>query len=309
MSLRISPLISSAGGFANSIDWAYIREEEGDIRELYIPAQRVDKSKLSELERNNPDNYKPIGRSGVTISIGVDLAQQNLPQLLSKIPDAAIRESLRRKLSPFAQVGNRGSDAVRSLQQATAPIVSNFQRNNPELASALNMPYGDSVVLSPEARQVAKSDGQLTKGRVLAPSSLVKDSFRLTDPEAEALFKAVSRTLGDDLIAKFNKLAEPYKLQFASLPAPAQTAMMSLRYQTGSRPGGKSHAAFWQSMARGDLKAAVKEFEREVVKSAPSYAVKRRKRELQMLQMAAASWNAAAGPDVPPSSRKDLRLH
>lgn len=280
---------------ANSINWKMIREEEGDLRELYIPiAPKADKAtynKLSMLEKADAANYKVLDNSGVSAATGIDLGQQNLSRLLSRVGDPQIKASLKEKLQPFMGVSKE--NAVRAMRDAETRAIRNLQQNAPDLMSGYGIRYGDSVESAgPQPQKVLNKVTNELTAPVLAPGRINRSAMTLTDAEAEALTRAVRQVLTDDLTGAFNARSKEHKLQFALLPWQAQTAMMSLHYHTGSRPGTtrKKHVAFWKAATRGDLNTAIKCFEEEIVKSAPTTYIKRRKKELELLKQAAELW-------------------
>lgn len=306
MSVLALPALAHTLKPANSINWKMIREEEGDTRVLYIPVKLKDGLKnadLNLLQKSDAANYKVLGRSGATVGAGVDLGQQDLDKVLARVTDQKIRSSLHQKLKQFA--GGKKDAAVKAMRDTESRAIGALQQSQPELMSQLGIGYGDAVVSAgPQPRRVMnEATGKPTAGRVLAPGYFGEAAMTLTDAEANALTRAVSELLAGDLSTAFNARARQHKMQFALYPWQAQTAMMSLRYHTGSKPGSnhaahKKHAEFWRAMTRGDLKNAVKHYEEDIVKTAPNEFLNRRKKELHLLREAAAQWKSPASPSL-----------
>jgi len=96
-----------------AIDWAFIESLEGKlVTHGYVPKDK---------------NGVPIGRSGVTISTGVDLGQMRLTELTALLHDSMkYPDDLIRRLAPY--LGLRREDAVDFLKEHPLEITEDEAR-------------------------------------------------------------------------------------------------------------------------------------------------------------------------------------
>ncbi len=146
MTMRISSSVLTAAGRSTSINWEFIKKKEGDVYEPYVQVNRTDKNKLRDHEKYDRAHYKTIGNSGVTVASGIDLGQQNLRDLLLKVPDKNTRQALEEKLGMFFGVSKKRKEgAIKALDAAENQAVLRFQTTQPELMSILGASFGDRL--------------------------------------------------------------------------------------------------------------------------------------------------------------------
>ena len=78
----------------------------------YIPCNLVGGGTANYTGGPNPERYRPMGISGVTVGTGVDLGQTDVATLR----DIGVSEPLIRRLRPY--IGERREDAVEALHAA-----------------------------------------------------------------------------------------------------------------------------------------------------------------------------------------------
>lgn len=97
--------------------WKFLESVEGTLTAVgYIPCHKKDGSGSANYRGyGDPDRYKAMGASGVTIGVGVDLGQQTMPVLEKwNVPPQIVA-----KVSRY--VGKKKADALRELH--AAPLV------------------------------------------------------------------------------------------------------------------------------------------------------------------------------------------
>jgi hypothetical protein len=283
--------LATAAGRSASIDWDFIRQQEADIPEPYLPISKAasssssgPSSSISSGASSSSSHYQVNQNSGVTVGMGVDLGKQSLNTLLVKIKDPAVRESLRVKLRPF--FGANQKEAVARMNAAGSSAVRSLQSAEPELMSAFGIQFGDDVRSDAQVGRVTNLATGKQTGMVLRLGWFARREYALTPAELAELDSAIKGIYTDTLLSHFDRQSKSHKLQFALLPKDAQTALMSFHYQTGSLPGGKHHQKFWAAATCGDLEEAAKLFKGAFVSKAGAKNVRRRQAELRLLEQA-----------------------
>ena len=293
MTHRDSPQL--AAGHSASINWHFIARAEGDVREPYVPVQKKNpKASLKGAQVQDLKNYKVILNSGPTIATGVDLGQQNLRRVLSKITSSETRASIQAKIGALSGSENQGAAAIPAMDRAAAANVRRFQATQPDLMSAFGISSTDVIESHSELGRVYDYSRQAwLKGQRLRLGLFARTISSLTENESRELDRAVKSIYTDDLVHAFDHVGKSRGAKFANLPPDAQTALMSIYYNLYVSPhsSGKhkdEHKRFWHAIFDADFEAAATAFDADFVKKSEPTLTGRRKAEMKLLQNAAA---------------------